>query len=65
MWTWRPLPEPVTRDLTPRGQEWEYSRYQAYQCWLAGRPVTDVFTLAAGFLRRAAAMGSAESTLTA
>jgi hypothetical protein len=64
-WTWSPLPVPATRDLTPRGQEWECSRYQAYQDWLAGRPVTHAFTLAANFLRRAAATGSPESTLTA
>jgi hypothetical protein len=64
-WTWSPLPAPVTRDLTPRGQEWEYSRHQAYQRWLAGRPVTRAFTLAAGFLRQAAETRSPESMLTA
>lgn len=64
-WTWSPLPAPVTRGLTPRGQEWEYSRHQAYQRWLAGRPVTRTFTRAAGFLRQAAEAQSAESTLTA
>jgi hypothetical protein len=64
-WTWSPLPAPVTRGLTPRSQEWEYSRHQAYQRWLAGRPVTRAFTLAAGFLRRAAQAQSPESTLTA
>ena len=64
-WTWSPLPAPVTRDLTPRGQEWEYSRHQAYQRWLADRPVTRAFTLAAGFLRQAAETRSPESMLTA
>jgi hypothetical protein len=65
-WTWSPLPAPVIRDLTPRGQEWEYSRYQAYRRWLAGRPVPRAFTRAAGFLRQAAAIGSSpESSLTA
>jgi hypothetical protein len=64
-WTWSVLPAPVIRDLTPRGQEWEYSRYQAYRCWLAGRPVSRAFTLAAGFLQQAAAIPSPESTLTA
>jgi hypothetical protein len=64
-WTWSPLPAPVIRDLTPRGQEWEYSRYQAYLHWLAGRPVTRAFTLAPGFLQQAAAIRSPESTLTA
>ena len=60
-----PLPAPVIRDLTPRGQEWEFSRYQAYRRWLAGRPVAHAFTLAAGFLRQAAAIRSPESTLSA
>ena len=64
-WTWSLLPAPVIRDLTPRAQEWEYSRYQAYRRWLAGRPVARAFTLAAGFLRQAAAVRSPESTLTA
>ena len=64
-WTWSALPAPVIRDLTPRGQEWEYSRYQAYRCWLAGRPVSRAFTLAASFLQQAAAIRSPESTLTA
>jgi len=64
-WTWSPLPAPVIRDLTPRAQEWEYSRYQAYRRWLAGRHVARAFTLAAGFLRQAAAVRSPESTLTA
>jgi hypothetical protein len=64
-WTWSPLPAPLIRDLTPRGQEWEYSRYQAYRCWLAGHPVSRAFTLSAGFLQQAAAIRSPESTLTA
>jgi len=53
--TWNSLPEPDTRELTPRGQDWERSRYRAYQEWLAGRPVIRAFTLAARFLRLAAA----------
>jgi hypothetical protein len=53
--TWNFLPEPNTRELTPRGQDWERSRYRAYQERLAGRPVTRAFTLAARFLRLAAA----------
>ena len=64
-WTWSPLPAPVVHDLTPRGQEWEHSRYRAYRRWLAGRPVTRAFTLAAGFLQQAAATPSPESSLTA
>ena len=53
--TWNSLPEPDTRELTPRGQDWERSRYRAYQEWLAGRPVTRAFTLAARFLQLVAA----------
>ena len=36
-WTWRSLPEPAVATLPPRGQEWELSRYQAYQDVLAGQ----------------------------
>lgn len=64
-WTWSPLPEPVTMELSPRGQEWERSRYRAYQDWLAGRAITHTFALAAGFLRMAAASFPPESSLTA
>ncbi len=64
-WTWSSLPEPVTQELTPRGQEWERSRYQDYQDWLAGRAITRAFTLAAQFLRTAAASFPPESSLTA
>jgi hypothetical protein len=64
-WTWSALPEPVTQELSPRGQEWERSRYQAYQEWLAGRAITDTFTLAAWFLRMAAESFPPASSLTA
>jgi hypothetical protein len=64
-WTWSPLPEPVTLELSPRGEEWERSRYRAYQDWLAGRAITSTFALAAGFLRMAAASFPPESSLTA
>jgi hypothetical protein len=64
-WAWSPLPEPATGDLPPRGQEWEHSRYLAYRERLAGHPVTRTFTVAARFLRLAAASLPAESSLTA
>jgi hypothetical protein len=64
-WTWSPLPEPVTMELSPRGQEWERSRYRAYQDWLAGRAITHTFAVAARFLRMAAASFPPESSLTA
>src|ERR1700678_353748 len=50
VWTWRPVPPPVCDLLSPHGQEWELTRYQAYQHWLAGHAVTECFTLAAGVL---------------
>ena len=48
-WTWRPLPEPAVAALPPRGQEWELSRYQAYQDVLAGRSVGETFGRTADF----------------
>ena len=42
-WTWRSLPEPAVATLPPRGQEWELSRYQAYQDLLADRSVGETF----------------------
>jgi len=54
-WAWRALPEPACDTLSPHGQEWELTRYQAYQTWLSGRPVTAAFTLAARFLSQTAA----------
>jgi len=49
-WSWRPLPPPMVATLPPRGQEWELSRYQAYQDRLAGRPVGETFSRASAFL---------------
>jgi hypothetical protein len=48
-WTWRSLPEPAVGTLPPRGQEWELSRYQAYQELLAGHRVGETFGLTADF----------------
>ena len=42
-WTWRSLPAPAVATLPPRGQEWELSRYQAYQDVLAGQRVGETF----------------------
>jgi len=49
-WTWKPLPEPPVESLPPRGQEWEMSRYQAYQDYLADRTIGESFNRAAAFL---------------
>ena len=49
-WTWRSLPAPAVATLPPRGQEWELSRYRAYQDVLAGRPIGETFDRTAAFL---------------
>ena len=49
-WTWRSLAAPTLETLPPRGQEWELSRYHAYQERLGGRPVGETFSLASAFL---------------
>ena len=48
-WTWRSLPEPTVATLPPRGQEWELSRYQAYQDVLADHTVGETFGRTADF----------------
>src|ERR1700761_9007140 len=64
-WTWRSLPEPGVAALAPRGQEWELSRYEAYQGVLADRSVGETFVRTSVFhdlvvrTARAAADGQA------
>jgi hypothetical protein len=53
-WTWKPVPEPAVAALTPRGQDWELARYQAYRAQLANRAIGQTFTRAAAFLDTAA-----------
>lgn len=53
-WTWRPLPEPPCELLSTRGQDWELSRYRAYQSRLDGALVAETVTTAASFLSRIA-----------
>jgi endogenous inhibitor of DNA gyrase (YacG/DUF329 family) len=63
LWSWRSLPPPMVATLPPRGQEWEMSRYQAYQDRLAGHPVGETFSRASAFLdlvARAAEEGAAD-----
>jgi hypothetical protein len=55
-WTWRPVPEPDLASLQPRGQEWEISRYRAYQAQLVHHPIGGTFSRAAAFLRTASEM---------
>ncbi len=37
-WTWKPVSQPSLSSLSPRGQDWEMTRYRAYQAQLAGLP---------------------------
>jgi hypothetical protein len=54
-WTWKPVAEPPLAALLPRAQQWEMTRYRAYQARLAGCTVGEVFELAAAFLEQVAA----------
>jgi hypothetical protein len=58
-WTWRPQPEPLLGELTPRARRWELSRYHAYQARLAGRGIARTFTRCTDFLAQAASPASA------
>lgn len=53
-WTWRAVPEPEVSCLPPRAQEWEATRYRAYQSQLAKRSIGGTFREAADFLQSAA-----------
>jgi hypothetical protein len=58
-WTWRSLPSPAVETLPPRGQEWELSRYEAYQDRLASRPIGETFALSSAFLTLVASQAGA------
>jgi hypothetical protein len=60
-WLWKPQREPTLTGLSPRGQEWELGRYQAYQARLAGHAVGEVFGRAVEFLNRAASSACLET----
>jgi hypothetical protein len=57
-WTWKPAPEPALGSLSPSGQAWERTRFQAYQAQLAGHTIGETFGRAAEFLKLAAANGA-------
>jgi hypothetical protein len=59
-WRWNPVPEPVTTSLSPRGRQWEMTRYRAYQARLADRDSAKTFTFTAGFLRQIAMSAPAD-----
>jgi len=54
-WTWNQVPEPARGTLSPRSQDWELTRYRAYEARLAGQAVGQTFRRAADFLKLAAA----------
>ena len=54
-WCWNSIPEPALSQLPDDIRSWEQDRYQAYQTWLAGHVIADVFQRATGFLNLAAA----------
>ncbi|HEU5419682.1 MAG TPA: hypothetical protein VFV41_18485 [Streptosporangiaceae bacterium] len=64
-WIWKSVPDPMLDLLPPSGQEWELTRYQAYQAWLAGHRVGEVFSTTAAFLRQAAAAAAQSEELAA
>jgi hypothetical protein len=52
-WTWNPDRKPAPDAQPGPGRYWELARHRSYQSQLAGRPVGDSFTCAAGFLHQA------------
>ena len=54
-WTWRRMPEPARVSLPPQMRSWEFTRHRAYETWLAGRTVGEVFGRVTDFLNVAAA----------
>ncbi len=54
-WTWRRMPERAGVSLPPQMRSWEFARHRAYEMWLAGRTVGEVFGRVTDFLNVAAA----------
>ena len=52
-WSWKSLPEPSLPWLSPQGQAWEMTRYQAYEAQLADHTIGEIFGCAAAFLKLA------------
>jgi hypothetical protein len=64
-WTWKPVPEPAIASLPRRAQQWEMTRYRAYQAQLAGHTIGQIFGRAAAFLNLAAAKATAVTDISA
>jgi hypothetical protein len=58
-WTWKSVPRPTLDSLPLRGQEWEMTRYRAYEAQLAGHTVGETFGRAVDFLKLAAEQAGA------
>ena len=52
------MPEPSRVAVPPRVRAWEVTRHRAYERWLAGRTVGQVFGRVTGFLESAAAQAT-------
>ena len=57
-WTWQRMPEPSRVAVPQRVRAWEVTRHRAYERWLAGRTVGQVFGRVTGFLESAAAQAT-------
>jgi hypothetical protein len=62
-WTWKSVPEPELTSLSSRAQQWEMTRYRAYQAQLAGHTIEESFQPVAAFLRLTAAKATSMSDL--
>jgi hypothetical protein len=59
-WRWAHRPEPRLSELPAHMRPWVMTRYQAYEQWLAGGSVGQVFQRAGGFLNLAASRVTAD-----
>ena len=64
-WVWNVLPAPAQESLSPRGYEWEMTRYRAYQIRLADHDVAETFALTTLFLGQTAIQAAAGAPVSA
>jgi hypothetical protein len=60
-WTWKSVHEPELASLPSRTQQWEMTRFRAYQAQLAGQTIEESFKPTAAFLRLNAAKATSVS----
>jgi hypothetical protein len=63
-WTWKQFVGPGLSELGGHAQEWELTRYRAYQARLVGRRIGDTFSQAASFLTETARISLADAPAT-